>query len=176
MCWDECDMTGGRLLQSLSLVAIGLSVGVWDMASNRSISQIPQGTSPIMHQFLTEMCTNVHISITKWCILGYFVWCIKGFVGWQVEWIYCLVMCWLNYELIKILISRLFIFNGIQVSCNALWTHLTSGKFHNIPKATDSPFAQLSQQAGCAMSLWKSLGRLASWLLLQHWPLCDPTA
>ena len=24
-----------------------------------------------MHQFVTEMCTHVHISVTKWCIVGY---------------------------------------------------------------------------------------------------------
>ena len=26
---------------------------------------------PTMHQFVTEMCTNVHISVTKWCIMGF---------------------------------------------------------------------------------------------------------
>ena len=26
---------------------------------------------PTMHHFVTEMCTCVHISVTKWCILGY---------------------------------------------------------------------------------------------------------
>ena len=26
---------------------------------------------PTMHYFVTEMCTCVHISITKWCIVGY---------------------------------------------------------------------------------------------------------
>ena len=26
---------------------------------------------PIMHHFVTEMCTSVHISVTKWCIVGY---------------------------------------------------------------------------------------------------------
>ena len=26
---------------------------------------------PIMHHFLTEMCTHVHISVTKWCIVRY---------------------------------------------------------------------------------------------------------
>ena len=24
-----------------------------------------------MHHFVTEMCTRVHISVTKWCIVGY---------------------------------------------------------------------------------------------------------
>ena len=26
---------------------------------------------PTMHQFVTEMCTHVHISVTNWCIVGY---------------------------------------------------------------------------------------------------------
>ena len=26
---------------------------------------------PTMHYFVTEMCTYVHISVTKWCIVGY---------------------------------------------------------------------------------------------------------
>ena len=26
---------------------------------------------PILHHFVTEMCTRVHISVTKWCIAGY---------------------------------------------------------------------------------------------------------
>ena len=27
--------------------------------------------SPTMHHFVTEMCTQVHISVTKWCIVGH---------------------------------------------------------------------------------------------------------
>ena len=40
---------------------------------NRPISQITQciRQNPTMHHFVTEMCTRVHISVTKWCILGY---------------------------------------------------------------------------------------------------------
>ena len=35
---------------------------------------------PTMHHFVTEMCTCVHISVTKWCIVGYLSdWCIVGF-------------------------------------------------------------------------------------------------
>ena len=26
---------------------------------------------PTMYHFVTEMCTHVHISVTKWCIVGY---------------------------------------------------------------------------------------------------------
>ena len=33
--------------------------------------------NPIMHHFLTEMCTCTHISVTKWCIEGY----IAGYLG-----------------------------------------------------------------------------------------------
>ena len=27
---------------------------------------------PTMHRFVEEMCTCVHISLTKWCIVGYY--------------------------------------------------------------------------------------------------------
>ena len=47
-----------------------------------------------MHHFLTEACTHVHISVTKWCIVGYRVgalWglcdrCIRMFA---ITYIYC---------------------------------------------------------------------------------------
>ena len=29
------------------------------------------GEYPTMHHFVTEMCTQVHISVAKWCIVGY---------------------------------------------------------------------------------------------------------
>ena len=32
---------------------------------------ITHDTYPTMHHFVTEMCTHVHISVTKWCIVGY---------------------------------------------------------------------------------------------------------
>ena len=37
------------------------------------ISQIPQCIRQVSHNapFITEMCTCVHISVTKWCIVGY---------------------------------------------------------------------------------------------------------
>ena len=35
---------------------------------NRPISQIPQC---IRNHFATEICTHVHIYVTKWCIMGY---------------------------------------------------------------------------------------------------------
>ena len=36
---------------------------------------------PTMHRFVAEMCTCVHISVTKWCIVRY-VLCIVGFEIW----------------------------------------------------------------------------------------------
>ena len=41
---------------------------------DRPVAQISQCAIvqyPIMHHFVTEMCTCVHISVTKWCIVGY---------------------------------------------------------------------------------------------------------
>ena len=43
--------------------------------------------NPTMHHIVTEMCTYVHISVTKWCIVGYFVWRIVGFVRWVYNYI-----------------------------------------------------------------------------------------
>ena len=39
----------------------------------RPVTQISQCASPISHNaaFVTEICTHVHISVTKWCIAGY---------------------------------------------------------------------------------------------------------
>ena len=34
-------------------------------------SQNASDKYPIMNHFVTEMCTHVHISVTKWCIVGY---------------------------------------------------------------------------------------------------------
>ena len=34
-------------------------------------SQNTPGPYPTMHDFVTEMCICVHISVTKWCIVGY---------------------------------------------------------------------------------------------------------
>ena len=34
---------------------------------------------PIMHHFITKMCTRVYISVTKWCIVGYGTRCIVRF-------------------------------------------------------------------------------------------------
>ena len=54
---------------------------------NRSISQIPQCISQISHNapFCNRMCTHVHISVTKWCIVGYGAGAFWGFV----RWVYC---------------------------------------------------------------------------------------
>ena len=37
---------------------------------------------PTMHHFETEMCTCVHISVTKWCIVGNCGICEMGLLGW----------------------------------------------------------------------------------------------
>ena len=46
---------------------------LWHWSIDRAISQSPWCTSPIstMQHFVTEMCTCVHISVTKCCIVGY---------------------------------------------------------------------------------------------------------
>ena len=38
---------------------------------DRTISQIPQCNPHIPQHFVAEICACVHISVTKWCIVGY---------------------------------------------------------------------------------------------------------
>ena len=43
---------------------------------------------PTMHHFVAEMCTCVHISVTKWCTLGYLsdaLWDLLVGHGWDTE-------------------------------------------------------------------------------------------
>ena len=40
---------------------------------------------PTMHYFLTEMCTRVHISVTKWCIVGYGACALWDICNWSIE-------------------------------------------------------------------------------------------
>ena len=41
------------------------------MGAKHDRRRISSGNYPPMHHFVTEMCTDVHISVTKWCIVGY---------------------------------------------------------------------------------------------------------
>ena len=72
------------------------------------------GKYPIMHQFVTEMCTHVHILITIWCIVGY---------GTGVLWDLCNRpngwMSWVaTFEQIYLASRR----NGFLISTNKLIT------------------------------------------------------
>ena len=44
------------------------SMYIWDLSHN---SHNASNKYPTMHHFVTEMCTHVHISVTKWCIVEY---------------------------------------------------------------------------------------------------------
>ena len=49
------------------------TIGLWkevliDLSHKSHNAPVPD---PTMHHFVTEMCTCVHISVTKWCIAGY---------------------------------------------------------------------------------------------------------
>ena len=59
---------------------------------------------PTMHHFVTEMCTCVHISVTKWCIVGHLLKRTMGFVRWvsifkfmQITW--CLNITWWRHQM-----------------------------------------------------------------------------
>ena len=58
--------------------------------SNKSHNVL--GKYPTMHHFVTEMCTHVHISVTKWCIVGYLpntLWdLLDGSISWLIPWVF----------------------------------------------------------------------------------------
>ena len=51
---------------------------------NKPVAQIPQFTSPISYNapFCNRKCTCLHVSVAKWCIVGYFS------NAWWVRWVY----------------------------------------------------------------------------------------
>ena len=56
-----------------------LSDSSWVLLHKSHNATVPY---PTMHHFVTEMCTSVHISVTKWCIVGYLSSCIVEFGRW----------------------------------------------------------------------------------------------
>ena len=57
----------------LMILYIGVLYKEYFIFNNRPISQIPNAPvlCPTMHNFVAEMCIHAHISVTKWCIVGY---------------------------------------------------------------------------------------------------------
>ena len=45
-----------------------------------------------MHHLVTEMCTCVHISVTKWCIVGYETGALWDLWDWSIAWFCCGLM------------------------------------------------------------------------------------
>ena len=45
-----------------------------------------------MHHFVTEMCTHVHISVTKWCIVGYDTDAFWDLWEGYPHWMFCLCL------------------------------------------------------------------------------------
>ena len=53
-----------------------------DLLHNSHNAPVPY---PIMHHFVTEMCTCVHISVTKWCIVGYLCDALWDLWDWSID-------------------------------------------------------------------------------------------
>ena len=63
LCFDEF---------CCSLISTILPYSSWDtLVALGQVTYNALGKYPIMHHFVTEMCTHVHISVTKGCIVGY---------------------------------------------------------------------------------------------------------
>ena len=67
--WTHPENLGNRLY-SASLIACVCctKAGLLDQSHKSHNATVP---CPTMLHFVTEMCTHVHISVTKWCIVGY---------------------------------------------------------------------------------------------------------
>ena len=66
---------------------------------------------PTMQHFVTEMCTGVHISVTKWCIVGYLsgaLWDLwDGSINTDYEHFFCVVTPLLDWELLYTIVDLL---------------------------------------------------------------------
>ena len=67
-------------------------------SNNRSISQSHNALDKYstMHHFVTKMCTGVHISVTKWCIVGLQTKTICLMILWLKD-LYMFISCVLLY-------------------------------------------------------------------------------
>ena len=78
---DTCDLRRHRAHYDVIVMELTLKLIRWgiitshrkygdviDLLHNSHNAPVPY---PTMHFFVTEMCTGVHISVTKWCIVGY---------------------------------------------------------------------------------------------------------
>ena len=75
--WRHCNVIECVIRTSSSVEGLVAQSVMWltvyEQGFNRPVTQILQCTSSISHNtpFVTEMCTCVHISATKWCIVRY---------------------------------------------------------------------------------------------------------
>ena len=68
---------------------------------------------PTMHHFVTEMCTHVHISVTKWCIVGnIYLFCQKSKNQHSVfRWWFC---CSIKWCYVKRVLGMTFLLLGLS--------------------------------------------------------------
>ena len=79
---------------------------------NRPVALIPQCTSPILstHRFVADMCTCVHISVTKWCIVGYLSNALWDLWDWSIHWTLKRPIClWTRASLVQL------------IDCDVVW-------------------------------------------------------
>ena len=85
---------------------------------NRLVAKIPQYTSgkPTLYHFVTDICTHVQISVTKWCNIGYLSKALCDF------WKEIITMCLFPYTKIQTLETN-------KDMCNNWWYLYT--EFHS---------------------------------------------
>ena len=68
--WNYHLRYGGHFVHGDELIKCFMSHYPWVIDPSHK-SHIASDKYSIMHHFVTEMCTHVHISVTKCCIVGY---------------------------------------------------------------------------------------------------------
>ena len=97
---------------------------------------------PTRHHCVTELCTSVHISVTKWCIGGIFVWCIVGIMRW-IYWLVC-TLVWLARLGVIIGYLKLHWILG-KIHCMWQWEYFI------FSKGQWQTFAQHKGEANCLL-------------------------
>ena len=97
-----------------------------------------------MHHFVKEMCTHLHISVTKWCIVGYGTDALWDIWDWSIAKPHTCQERYWNYSYIE--------------ECNSIITGSDSGSF---------PVERMTPNLTMLCSWYPFFHR--KWLLLDYW-------
>ena len=82
--WNSRNIDDRLLSRSIGSHGWQISIGQLNKKHNAPVPY----PGPTIHHFVTEMCTCVHIFVTKWCIVGYLSNALSDLVD-GVHWMSC---------------------------------------------------------------------------------------